>query len=276
MKLRAANGTPIRIRGTATVNVFMGNHSFKVTGLVTDHVAEVMLGFDCLKEHNAIWDFKNDQITLDGFVHELCGKNSPAWCRRVVLQSDSVVPSRSEMNLQTKVVFNDLANPRLEVELPWMTEAKTLSCGLRVSRTVPPDGDVDIPVRVVNTKPDPISLKRGTIISELEPVVVLTGTNEPSRSKDDDDPILCEMVSRVDSSVSAIARQRLKSLLEEFSSVFSKGGKRPWTYGRSDAQHRHWEQQTSTPVFEASPTTSSRSHTSAHSGYVDTGYHRAG
>jgi len=54
MKLRAANGTPIRIKGTATVDVFNGNHSFKVTGLVTDHVAEVMIGFDCLKEHDAI------------------------------------------------------------------------------------------------------------------------------------------------------------------------------------------------------------------------------
>jgi len=86
------------------------------------------------------------------------------------------------MNLQTKLVFNDLTRPRPGTELSWITETKTLNCGLHVSRTILPCGDVDIPVRVVNTQPDPISLKRGTVISELEPVVVLTDLSEQSQS----------------------------------------------------------------------------------------------
>jgi len=35
---------------------------------VTDHVAEVMLGFDLLRELNTVWNFKNDEIELDGYV----------------------------------------------------------------------------------------------------------------------------------------------------------------------------------------------------------------
>ena len=117
-KIKAANGTSIRLRGTAVVDIRMGDNRFEVTGFVTDHVAEVMFGFDCMREHNAIWDFKNDQITWDGIIHKLCDKIGPTWCRRVVLQADSVVPSRSEVNLQTKVVFNDLTQPRPEIEPP--------------------------------------------------------------------------------------------------------------------------------------------------------------
>ena len=222
-KLKAANGTSIRIRGTTAVDVQMGEHEFKITGLVTDHVAEVMLGFDCMREHNAIWDFKNDRITWDGTSHELCSKNGQTWCRRVVLQTDCVVPPRSEVNLQTKVIFNDLTGPRLDVEPPWITDARTLDCGLRVSRTILPKGNVNIPVRVVNTQSNPITLKRGTIISELEPVELLESLVEEAQDEDRDNTVLCEMVSRVDPSVTTADRQRLKALLEKYTSVFSRG-----------------------------------------------------
>ena len=114
-KLKAANGTSIRIKETASVNVQIGDRSFGVTGMVTDQVAEVMFGFDCMREHNAIWDFKNDRITWGGVIHDLCSKSGPAWCRRVMQQSDCVVPPRSEVNLQTKIVFNDLTSLKPEM-----------------------------------------------------------------------------------------------------------------------------------------------------------------
>ena len=98
-----------------------------------------------------------------------------------------------------------------------------MDCGLLVSRTILPDGDVDIHVRVVNNHPNPISLKCGTVISELEPVVVLVDASGPKQGEDDEDPVLCEMVSRVDPSLSTTDRQKLKTLLKRFDSVFSKG-----------------------------------------------------
>jgi len=54
IRLLAANGTPIRVKGRAMVEATIGAHHFKITGLVTDHVAEIMLGFDLLKELNAV------------------------------------------------------------------------------------------------------------------------------------------------------------------------------------------------------------------------------
>jgi len=107
-RLLAANGTSIGVCGKATVDAHMGQHSFQITGLVTDHVAEIMLGIDFLRDHEAVWDFKNGEIQLDDFVHQLHSKPHSKWRRRVILQSDYTVPARFEVGLPTKVVYNVL------------------------------------------------------------------------------------------------------------------------------------------------------------------------
>jgi hypothetical protein len=223
-RLLAANGTPIRVKGKATVEAFMGAHRFKISGYVTDHVAEVMLGFDHLKEHEAVWNFRTGEIELDGFMHKLCGRDGPAWCRRVILQSNYDVPAKSEAVLLTKVVYNDLTQVRGGKELKWITEAQTLNCGLRVSRTLLPDGDVDIPVRTLNTLPRPIHLQAGMVMSTLEPVELcrpdVDGVEDATI---EGDPILTELLSRVDPTVAEEDRQKLSSLLKEFSNTFSRG-----------------------------------------------------
>src|SRR5664279_4043665 len=89
------------------------------------------MGFDLLKELGAVWDFRNDEIQLAGVVHKLCNKEKTGWCRRVILQSDCVVPSRSDVVLPTKVVYGDLTQTRSGGEPKWITEAQQLRCGLQ-------------------------------------------------------------------------------------------------------------------------------------------------
>ena len=43
-RIRAANGTAIKVTGTVTVEAHAGQHCMKITGLVSPHVSEVMLG----------------------------------------------------------------------------------------------------------------------------------------------------------------------------------------------------------------------------------------
>jgi len=223
-RLLAANGTPIRVRGKVTVEAFMKSHRFLISGLVSDHVAEIMLGFDHLKEHGAVWNFKEDKIELDGFVHNLCNRDGPTWCRRVVLQSDIEVPPRSEVILPTRVVYNDLTRPCDGKKLHWATEAQTLRCGLRVSRTLLPDGDVDIPVKALNTSPRSIQLSASTVLSTLEPVELCQQDNEFIGSlATENDPILVDLLSRVDPSISTADRSKLLTLLKRFTGTFSRG-----------------------------------------------------
>lgn len=144
-RIRAANGTQIRVAGQIEVLAEAGQSRLWIEGLVSDHVMEVMLGNDFLSKHVALWNFRTSELELDGVVHHLCHKESQDWCRRVVLQSDCSVPPRTEVILPTKVVYNDLSDRQL-VTQQWITKAHTLPCGLQISRVGFPDCDVDVPV----------------------------------------------------------------------------------------------------------------------------------
>ena len=85
--LRAANGTKIKVLGEATVSFETPQYSSSVNGLVSEHVAEVMLGIDWLRENNATWDFKGSSVLIGGYRHKLnVRRRDQHWCRRVVLQ----------------------------------------------------------------------------------------------------------------------------------------------------------------------------------------------
>ncbi len=223
-RLMAANGTTIRVNGKVAVEAGYGEHKFQITGLVTNHVSEIMLGIDFLRDHGAVWNFKTGEVQLDNYVHKLCSRRQSNWCRRVILVSDYTVPPRSEVDLSTAVVYNDLGRLKPEKKQYWATEINTLRCGIQVSRTVLPDEDEDVPVRVLNVTQQPVSLKSGTVIANLESVDICDDSNASTVVQDvKGEPLLEEMVSRVDSSVCLEDRQKLMDLLTEFSPVFSRG-----------------------------------------------------
>jgi len=60
--LKAANGTAIPILGEMAIPVSMGQFVTEITGLVTKHVSEPMLGIDFLVQNEAVWDFNNSLI----------------------------------------------------------------------------------------------------------------------------------------------------------------------------------------------------------------------
>jgi len=104
--LKAANGTEIGVLGQATVSFQTDSFTSTVTGLVSNHVAEVMLGVDWLTENKVTWNFQEATVRLGGHHHRLRrhrGQNN--WCRRVVLQKDVRIPARSQVDVPTKVVF---------------------------------------------------------------------------------------------------------------------------------------------------------------------------
>jgi len=64
--LKAANGTTISTLGEANLPMSIGSLDTTVTGLVSDHVSEIMLGIDWLVDNRAVWDFKSSHIWLNG------------------------------------------------------------------------------------------------------------------------------------------------------------------------------------------------------------------
>ena len=92
--LRAANGTVIPILGEVQLPVMIGNWTAQMTGLVSKHVAEPMLGIDFLVENKAVWDFDQSAVCFGDTWHQLRSRpDKRHWCRRVVLERDVEVPA---------------------------------------------------------------------------------------------------------------------------------------------------------------------------------------
>ena len=106
-----------------------------------------------------------------------------------------------------------------------MTEVDNLREGVYVSRTLLPDRFSEVPVRILNVSGEPIHLRAGSVVSELHPVDEVLSVL-PSESNAVTDPeleqVISDMVDRVDPEVPEAVKRKLKKLIHEFKSAFSK------------------------------------------------------
>jgi len=85
--LAAANGTPIEVLGQVTLPLIVGSFRTIITGLVSDHISDVMLG------NGAVWEFGQGCIHLGGHYYQLqTRRDETNRCRRVILQDDAITP----------------------------------------------------------------------------------------------------------------------------------------------------------------------------------------
>ena len=232
-RLLAANGTQIPIIGETRLAAQVGNQRIYITGLVSEHVSDVMLGIDWLRAQGVIWDFATGQIVLNGLPYRLVSRRDrELHCRRVVLSEDVVVPARCELDLPANMVYNHLNTKQSVQSECWSTEPRKISGGLLVARTILPDRASDLPVRVMNVTPKPVTLKKGTPISELrqvQPIQESQKQNVAQNAADKD--VIDGLLSQIDPSVPDHSREDLRKILERYHTVFSKG---EWDLGRTD------------------------------------------
>ena len=105
-KLKAANGTEIKVKGEATFPLIIGNYRTTIQAIVSDHVAEPMLGFDWMLEQKVGMDFGNGKIRIGGRNFPMIAKRATGYCRRVVLQADVVIPDFHEQNVAARVEYS--------------------------------------------------------------------------------------------------------------------------------------------------------------------------
>ena len=128
------------------------------------------------------------------------------------------------MNLLTSVQYSDLSAVSGKGSVDWVTETRLLRPGVHVSRTVVPERSEDVPVRVVNLTDDPVPIRAGTVVANLD-VAEVCGADELTTPKErrDADPVLQSLVEKVDSSVRREQQDQLTDLLTEFLDTFSMG-----------------------------------------------------
>jgi hypothetical protein len=222
--LTAANRTPIPVLGEATVPLSMGTYHASVTGLVSEHVAEVMLGIERLTANDAIWNFRTACLQLQGTEHRLKDRRGEKkWCRRVVLAECTGIPARSQAILTTKVVCKPRRDsPHVE---QWSTEPWMITPGVHVSRTlVPTDRLNHIPVRVVNVLQHPVILNSGAVVADLQPATVRQndGPTNGQTATDEIQLHIQHLLDSIDPSSPKNFSIKLRELLLSHSNVFSE------------------------------------------------------
>jgi len=109
---------------------------------------------------------------------------------------------RAEGILLGRAVLNKVSEELMRTEEGWITEPKELKVGLLVARTIVADRFEDVPVRVMNLNENPIRVRAGTVISELNAVELLSG---PESTKGQTNAEQCkvieELVNKVDETV---------------------------------------------------------------------------
>ena len=229
--LRAANESVIPIIGEVNLTIEIGRCYTRVEGLVSEHVPEPMLGIDFLKSNKVVWDFERGWLWIADQAYELHHRaHRNLWCKRVVLENDVIIPATSEMVVPTKMQFRKISGGVFEQD--WSTESTCVKEGLHVSRTlVPRNAWTDIPIRVMNVKEEPMTLKANTVMSNLQGVKVVskeemnnTTVHEVKDASDKEavPKFLQMMIDSVYESIPKSTCLALEAILRRYADVFSQ------------------------------------------------------
>jgi transposase InsO family protein len=191
---------------------------------VSDNIPEIMLGVDWLKKHNAVWRTSQGEVTLDGCNYKLSSHKPKGWIRRVVLPKEEVIPARCQRDIRTRVEYNDISE-RLDDDLTtWITEPTEPGYGVYVARTAVSAKNHSVPVRVLNVTEYPVTLKRGTMLSDLMPVEPVESDQLVATVNETDAFAHLEgLTEKADESIDDQQREELRKMLEKYADVFSKG-----------------------------------------------------
>ena len=118
--LKAANGTSIPLLREVILPMSIGNFKTTMSGLVSEHIEEVMLGIDWLTINKVVWDFGQLRIQIGSEHFSLKTSTSDVQsCRKVTLQEHVVIPARAEVDLPTRVVCKSWRES--ESDIQWGT-----------------------------------------------------------------------------------------------------------------------------------------------------------
>ena len=85
-RVNAANGTEIELQGELQIELSLGCLKINTTALVSDFVAEGLLGHDFLADNDCYWGFRTGHIMIRGEIVLLSPRNDILRCNRAIMQ----------------------------------------------------------------------------------------------------------------------------------------------------------------------------------------------
>ena len=217
-KLVGVEGSPLKVIGSVHLNIVLEQQQFNANFLVADSLTtEAILGRDFLRDNHCVIDvgkslikFENAGITLNlmGSAH-----NSQIAHVSVIVDATLQVPGCSEIDIMAKV-------PSVAKGGSWIVESiPAKNNAVMVARTLVSPCNQMVPVRVLNPRPERITVSKGTTIATMEAVAVVAATSEDQSTQKQQ--LLTKMVQQIGDHVSSIQREQLLQLLLEFSDIFA-------------------------------------------------------
>ena len=222
LKLHAANGTTIPLRGQLTTTVSVGSVPTPVNLLVSDHIYELILGSDWLHSNQCVWDFPSKSLTVGGISHRL-GVHQPAVTkmRRLYVRDDIRIPGRYAMSIPTTVARRTLSDGCDN----YIIEPCSFGEGVTLSRLLISSNATDITVPMINLSDREIVLKKGTLLAEANPIE----SSDILQSFDPSEPILSNdeqhlqaVIDGLPKRLSRTERREAIAFVRSYATLFSK------------------------------------------------------
>ena len=77
-----SDGTLIDVLKEMNLPVILKGREIVLHGVVSYHVAELLLGIDWLETNGAVWDMRRGELYMKGLVYTLKPKTNRGWCAR--------------------------------------------------------------------------------------------------------------------------------------------------------------------------------------------------
>ena len=244
--LRAANGSSINVVGEAVLPIQIRDKLFPLHCLVAENVSEIILGLDWLNANAGVWNFRNKTLSLNGETFSIKEIEEPNG-RIMKLSTETVIPGRSEMNLNTETVYSDL----WKHDGSWVTKPCLIGNTVLIARTMVADRTDNVVLRVVNVGSESVILQKGSKICQLEEYEDPSPIIEKEKNDDeekDESAWIRTILDKIPDSVPNYHMDRLKLLLIKYEAVFSKGA---LDLGRSNWIEHQIDTGDSKPVRQA-------------------------
>ena len=218
-RVRAANGTEIELKGKVSVTLGLGDLKIHTVALVSDHIAEGLIGNDWLAKNEVYWGFHLGVINLRGKNFALTKRTGDAVACRVVAQKRVIIPPFSETIIPSKLLFQR-AGARIpdQGSCNAVMEPSELAQGVYVASAVLPARCGNIPTRVINSSARSFRLESDEVLGEAQPGEVMNSETTSTPVAGD---WLEKLVSSVDTSVAGEEKDRFREILRRYSDCFS-------------------------------------------------------
>ena len=227
MRLKAINGSSVRVGGKCHLTVGLQGRKFDQTFIVADIGDEAVLGMDFLRRYRCQWDWEAEKLVLGGVT--IPCNSEPDFEKKaceVVTLEDLLVPAMSE-----KVVAGKVRNAK-EAPVLGMVEGPTAGEGVvLVAHCLVRRHNQLVPVRLMNPSLKDIRLARGQVVAGLHPVQIMENIPEshvravkPGETSVSLVTEMEELWARGGEHLGKPEQVKMRELLEEYQDVFATKG----------------------------------------------------